>query len=731
MKTLRTLEAHPRRPRTALPLLASLLLVLLPAGTAMAQHVAHWQGDSLLGNEWSRLGNWAQLIYPDNDGDDVASFDDRGEAHSVFIDEPSRIKTIYISDTQTYLFTGSQLTLVDGGISMSGIPSANHGFLSPVRFEGTSGSIDNKSPAQLTLTGDVSLAVSHSVSVQNNANSPVQIRGRISGSVVSFGKSGEGLLRLDSNNSYTGQTSIHGGVLRTEAVGALGVGSVYVSGGVLDLHGLDTTVGPGATSEAGIKLVEPGGSILLGGTDNTLTISTLGIWIEVYAGGSSTIEEGWLDLATSAGTREIRFQLDTDRLRIDSNIMGGGVPSSAPSLRKSGPGHLTLGGANTFTRALQVTGGTVTLSHTQALGSAGADHGTILAGGDLILDLPPGSDAIAESLVFDQPGRIVARADGTWTGPVAISAPAAEWSIDPGGRLTVSGPVRGEPGEGIRKSGGGALFLNGDNSYTGGTVVEAGTLEVDATSGSATGTGPVTVRSGAMLSARGGLDGGVILESQGSLRAGSGSSTEFLSMPSLQVQAGAELWLDVDASEPTLPSDRLDVGGTTELAGTLHVSAQGEPSAGDTFTLLSWAGRVGSFDAVELPALSDTTLTWQVDYEPDGLRLSVRGSVTAAGERPGSSVMRLHVPAPNPTGHTTSLRFDLARAGRVDLLVYDLRGRRVAALVEGVPHRAGSHVARWNGRDDRGRAVASGAYFAQLRVDGAPVGETRRLVVRR
>jgi len=38
------------------------------AGDVMAQHSAHWQGDSWLGNEWTRLGNWAQLISPDDDG---------------------------------------------------------------------------------------------------------------------------------------------------------------------------------------------------------------------------------------------------------------------------------------------------------------------------------------------------------------------------------------------------------------------------------------------------------------------------------------------------------------------------------------------------------------------------------------------------------------------------------------------------------------------------------------
>jgi len=69
----------------------------------------------------------------------------------------------------------------------------------------------------------------------------------------------------------------------------------------------------------------------------------------------------------------------------------------------------------------------------------------------------------------------------------------------------------------------------------------------------------------------------------------------------------------------------------------------------------------------------------------------------------------LHAAAPNPFNPRTAIAFDLPAASHVELTVYDLRGRAVRQLVSGeLP--SGHHVRHWNGRDDGGRAVASGTY---------------------
>ena len=72
---------------------------------------------------------------------------------------------------------------------------------------------------------------------------------------------------------------------------------------------------------------------------------------------------------------------------------------------------------------------------------------------------------------------------------------------------------------------------------------------------------------------------------------------------------------------------------------------------------------------------------------------------------------------PNPFNPSTTLAFSLARDGRVQLSVMDVRGHRVATLLD--EHRsAGEHTVVWNGQDDSGRQAASGMYFVILESDG-------------
>ncbi len=78
---------------------------------------------------------------------------------------------------------------------------------------------------------------------------------------------------------------------------------------------------------------------------------------------------------------------------------------------------------------------------------------------------------------------------------------------------------------------------------------------------------------------------------------------------------------------------------------------------------------------------------------------------------------------PNPFNPSTAIRFALPAPGPVRLSVHDLAGRRVRTLVDGdLP--AGSHVRRWDGRDQRGVAVASGMYV--LRLEAAGTVQTRK-----
>jgi hypothetical protein len=68
---------------------------------------------------------------------------------------------------------------------------------------------------------------------------------------------------------------------------------------------------------------------------------------------------------------------------------------------------------------------------------------------------------------------------------------------------------------------------------------------------------------------------------------------------------------------------------------------------------------------------------------------------------------------PNPFNPTTAIPFTLAEDSRVAIRVYDVRGARVATVVDdALPQ--GRHSATWDGTGENGARVASGTYFCVL-----------------
>jgi hypothetical protein len=101
-------------------------------------------------------------------------------------------------------------------------------------------------------------------------------------------------------------------------------------------------------------------------------------------------------------------------------------------------------------------------------------------------------------------------------------------------------------------------------------------------------------------------------------------------------------------------------------------------------------------------------------------------------DRPSAAVPEATVPAPavyparpNPFVGESEITFALPAPERVTLRVYDVRGRLVRTLVN-EPRGVGVHRATWDGRDDRGRDLASGVYLVQFRA--GVVTRTERLL---
>jgi len=111
-----------------------------------------------------------------------------------------------------------------------------------------------------------------------------------------------------------------------------------------------------------------------------------------------------------------------------------------------------------------------------------------------------------------------------------------------------------------------------------------------------------------------------------------------------------------------------------------------------------------------------------VELDRDGWILKTAAGAELTGV-PGvpiasASPARLEPGRPNPFNASTVIPLELPRAGPARLAVYDAAGRLVCTLLdENLP--AGRVDVRWDGRDDRGRVVATGTYFARLSAEGA------------
>ena len=81
---------------------------------------------------------------------------------------------------------------------------------------------------------------------------------------------------------------------------------------------------------------------------------------------------------------------------------------------------------------------------------------------------------------------------------------------------------------------------------------------------------------------------------------------------------------------------------------------------------------------------------------------------------------------PNPFNPKTTLSFSIPRKGNVTLNIYNVLGQKVKCLING-EYEAGSYEVSWDGKDDRGKEVASGVLFATLKT--GDLVSTRKMVM--
>jgi len=122
---------------------------------------------------------------------------------------------------------------------------------------------------------------------------------------------------------------------------------------------------------------------------------------------------------------------------------------------------------------------------------------------------------------------------------------------------------------------------------------------------------------------------------------------------------------------------------------------------------------------VEFYNYNDGTNTLEVDWmylrslvEPEPTSSVGPEQIPVAVDEPPNRT--LFSPArPTPFVSSTTLEFSLAARGEAELKIFGVDGRVVRTLVQG-EQGAGVHRLAWDGRDDAGRRVPAGLYFARL-----------------
>jgi hypothetical protein len=87
----------------------------------------------------------------------------------------------------------------------------------------------------------------------------------------------------------------------------------------------------------------------------------------------------------------------------------------------------------------------------------------------------------------------------------------------------------------------------------------------------------------------------------------------------------------------------------------------------------------------------------------------------------------LHQNYPNPFNPQTTVAFDLAHSGDVELTVFNVLGRKVKTVFDGKLLK-GHHEFDWDGTNDAGTSIASGVYFYRLQTASATKGRKMLLL---
>ncbi|MDD3321413.1 MAG: autotransporter-associated beta strand repeat-containing protein [Paludibacter sp.] len=219
----------------------------------------------------------------------------------------------------------------------------------------------------------------------------------------------------------------------------------------------------------------------------------------------------------------------------------------------------------------------------------------------------------------------------------------------------------------VTKVGVGTWTLTNENTYSGGTFINEGTIMVDNTVGSGLGTGDVMVFPTGTLAGSGSVSGAVSVDMRGSLSPGDGIGT-FTVNNNVSILADGTFTVDID--KVNAKNDLLVTTGTFNMAGILEVIiAEGtEFAVGDEFKIID--GTVTGTPTAISPAIPGEGLAWDLSEFVSAGKLKVKISTGIQQPEIGSDIY------PNPfKDYLTIQPFDPSE--ELTVSVYNLLGTEV------------------------------------------------------
>ncbi len=144
-------------------------------------------------------------------------------------------------------------------------------------------------------------------------------------------------------------------------------------------------------------------------------------------------------------------------------------------------------------------------------------------------------------------------------------------------------------------------------------------------------------------------------------------------------------------------------------------------------------GLAGSLEAADANSLVEiravTTETGEVVVSKVTIHQDSQSTTVETDPSDGSlpSSFELRQNYPNPFNPSTTIELQVFEAGPVELTIYDILGRRITTLAEGVLS-TGTYSFIWNGTDAAGSPVASGLYLYRARVSSTVQTRTMALI---